>query len=75
MAVRCDKLGSGTAVEVGYEAGEILREAETLQVAGQLVMVYRGEGSFQVQVAKIDIFVVCVGVFHTQTKVRDGFCA
>ena len=33
VAVRCDELSGGTALEVGFEAGEILREAEKLQDA------------------------------------------
>jgi hypothetical protein len=56
-------------------AGKILRETEELQDADQSVVVCRGERPFDVQVAKIYIFIVCGGVFYTQIKVRNDSCA
>jgi hypothetical protein len=59
-------------VEVGNDADEVVREPEEHKCLDQLVVVSGRESSFEIQVAKDDVFVMGVGILYAEAEVRNG---
>ena len=71
MTIRCDEFCRCYIVEVRDRASEVTGEAQDGKYANQLAVVRRGEGTFEVKVAKDNILLVGVSDLHTKAEVSD----
>ena len=71
MALLCDEFQRCLTIEVGDKVSEVPGKAQEVKYADQLAVVRRGEGTFEVKVAKDNILLVGMRVFQTEAEMVD----
>ena len=71
MTIRSDELRRCIIVYIRDKAGEVLGKSQEVKNVVQMVVVHRGEGTFEVEVTEDNVLLVGVSVLRTKAEVSD----